>query len=193
MEVDQEVQVSESEQVNTHVYSVWALPPEDLRPRLKKLMEGLRSEFGGPEFEPHVTVVGAISLTEGDARDKFRKACEGLKAYSATVERVATGTFFYQCVFLLLDPTAEVVETSAHCSSHFGYKNSSPYMPHLSLLYGDLTDEEKKNAQEKANILDEGIGSVRFNIPRLALYKTDTEDKTLKSWEMIAECNLDPK
>lgn len=104
-----EVQELGDSQIKKDVYSVWALPQEDLRPRLKKLMGELRSEFGGPEFEPHVTAVGAISLTESDARDKFAKACEGLKAYTAKVEKVATGTFFYQCVFLLLHPTAEVI------------------------------------------------------------------------------------
>ncbi|XP_022720352.1 cyclic phosphodiesterase-like isoform X2 [Durio zibethinus] len=111
--------------VKKDVYSVWALPPEDVTARVKKLMEGLRSEFGGPQFEPHVTVVGAISLTADDALAKFRSACDGLKAYNATVDRVATGTFFYQCVFLLLHPTSEVVEASAHCTDHFGYKNST--------------------------------------------------------------------
>lgn len=92
-----------------HFYSVWALPPEDLRPRLKKLMSDLGSEFNGPEFEPHVTVVGATKLTESEARDKFAEACKGLKPYTAKVEKVATGTFFYQCVFLLLLPTPEVI------------------------------------------------------------------------------------
>ncbi|KAK8629304.1 hypothetical protein V6N13_078149 [Hibiscus sabdariffa] len=176
--------------VKRDVYSVWALPPEDVTARVKKLMEGLRSEFGGPPFEPHLTVVGSISLAPDDALAKFRAACHGLKAYNATVDRVATGTFFYQCVYLLLHPTSEVVETSAHCSAHFGYKRSSPYMPHLSLLYADISEEEKKRAQEKANTLDESISGLSFQISRLALYKTDTEDKTLKSWEKVAECNL---
>ncbi|KAL9455844.1 hypothetical protein AB3S75_005133 [Citrus x aurantiifolia] len=173
-------------------YSVWAIPPDEVRARVKKLMEGLRSEFGGPQFEPHVTVVGAMSLTADDALEKFKSACNGLKAYNCTVNRVATGTFFYQCVFLLLHPTPEVAEPSSHCCGHFGYKSSTPYMPHLSLLYGDLTDDEKKIAQEKAHKLDEGIGSLSFPITRLQLWKTDTEDTTLKSWEMVAECNLSP-
>lgn len=179
-----------SNDTTKYVYSVWAIPSKDVEPRLTKLMDGLRSEFGGPQFRPHVTAVGAISLTEDDAIQKFRSACEGLKVYDASVERVATGTFFYQCVYLLLHPTPEVVETGAHCSNHFGYKSATPYMPHLSLLYNDLSDEEKKKAQEKANILDESIGSLKFQITRLALYKTDTEDKTLKSWEKVAECDL---
>uniref|UniRef100_A0A5B7C2D0 Putative RNA ligase/cyclic nucleotide phosphodiesterase family protein n=1 Tax=Davidia involucrata TaxID=16924 RepID=A0A5B7C2D0_DAVIN len=187
----QEVQVGEA-QIKKDVYSVWGLPPEDVRERLKKLMGGLRSEFGGPEFEPHVTIVGAISLTEDDAREKFRSACEGLKAYGASVEKVATGTFFYQCVFLLLHPTAEVMEASKHCTGHFGYKNSTLYMPHLSLLYGDLSEEEKKKAQEKAESLDQSINGLNFQITRLALYKTETGDKTCQSWEKMADCNLDP-
>ncbi|KAI7746062.1 hypothetical protein M8C21_003738 [Ambrosia artemisiifolia] len=83
-----------------------------------------------------------------------------------------------------------VMETGAHCWAHFGYKSSSPYMPHLSILYADLTEEEKQRAQEKANALDESIKSLNFPITRLALYKTDTEDKTLKSWEKVAEVNL---
>ncbi|KAF5810807.1 putative cyclic phosphodiesterase, 2',3'-cyclic-nucleotide 3'-phosphodiesterase [Helianthus annuus] len=188
LSISMDVQVSQ--QPKKDVYSVWALPPEHVSERVKKLMVALRSEFSGPEFEPHVTVVGAIRLTEDDARDKLNKASEGLKAYNATVEKVATGTFFYQCVFLLLHPTTEVMETGAHCWAHFGYKSPTPYMPHLSILYADLTEEEKKRAQEKANALDESIESLSFPITRLALYKTDTEDKTLKSWEKVAEVTL---
>ncbi|CAN6553269.1 hypothetical protein C1H46_013679 [Malus baccata] len=176
-----------------NVYSVWALPPDDVAPRLKKLMQGLRAEFGGPQFEPHITVVGAISLTLDDALAKFRSASEGLKAYDAKVDRVATGTgtFFCQCVSLLINPTPQVVEASAHCSGHFGFKRSTPYMPHLTILYGDLTDEEKKKAQEKANTLDESIAGLSFPVTRLALFKTDPKDITLKSWEKIAECTLE--
>ncbi|XP_047308578.1 cyclic phosphodiesterase-like [Impatiens glandulifera] len=174
------------------VYSVWALPPEDVAQRLRKLMAELRSEFDGPEFEPHVTVVGAISLTETDAREKFVAGCEGLKTYNATVEKVTTGTFFYQCVFLLLRPDPQVIATAANCWNHFGYKNSTPYMPHLSILYGDLSEEDKKKAQEKANIIDDSLANLSFEINRLALYETDTEDITLKSWKKITEFHLQP-
>ncbi|XP_050370576.1 cyclic phosphodiesterase-like [Argentina anserina] len=171
-----------------YAYSVWALPPDDVAPRLNKLMEGLRSEFTGLYFDPHITVVGAISLTPEDALNKFKTAAQAVKAYEAKVTRVATGT----CVFLLVDPTPQVMEASASCCGHFGYNRSTPYMPHLSILYADLSEEDKKKAQEKASILDESITSLRFLVTRLALYKTDPEDKTLKSWEKIAECTLQP-
>lgn len=96
------------EEVKKEVYSVWALPDEETEPRFRKLMEALGSEFSGPTFDPHVTVVGAINLTADEAKKLFEATCDGLKAYTATVDRVATGTFFYQCVFLLLRSTPEV-------------------------------------------------------------------------------------
>lgn len=101
--------MAEGTELKKDVYSVWGIPPEEVGARAKKVMEGLRSEFGGPAFEPHVTVVGAISLTEADALEKFRLACDGLKAYDASVDSVATGSFFYQCVYLLLRPSPEVI------------------------------------------------------------------------------------
>ncbi|CAI0560710.1 unnamed protein product [Linum tenue] len=151
-----------------HAYSLWGVPPKDVRIRLKKLTDGLRSEFGGPEFQPHVTVVGAVRLTEQDAISRFNSACEGLKPYAAAV-----------------------VEAGSHCGGHFGYKRSTPYMPHLSLLYGDLSDEEKEKVEEKAMELDDSISSLSFEISSLELWKTDTEDKySLKSWEKTSEFNL---
>ncbi|KAJ6420876.1 hypothetical protein OIU84_028286 [Salix udensis] len=174
-------------------YSVWAIPPEAVGEKLKNLMGALRSEFGGPEIPPHITVVGATSLTEQDAVEKFRSACEGLKAYHAMADLVIAGAFPSQCLYLLFHPTPEVMDASAHCCRYFGYKRSNRYMPHLSLLYGTLTKDEKNKAREKACVLDESIDGLNFQISRLALWKTDRKDKlTLESWKQIAECSLSP-
>ncbi|EOA18643.1 hypothetical protein CARUB_v10007217mg [Capsella rubella] len=179
------------EEVKKDVYSLWALPDEESEPRFRKLMEALRSEFTGPSFEPHVTVAVA-SLTAEEAKKLFESACDGLKPYTATVDRVSTGTFFFQCVYLLLQSTPEVMEAGEHCKNHFNGSTNTPYMPHLSLLYAELTEEEKKKAQEKAYTLDNTLDGLSFRLNRIALYKTDIEDKTLESWERVAVCNLSP-
>lgn len=67
------------------------------------------------------------------------------------------------------------------------------YMPHLSLLYGDLTDEEKERARRRVEELDKEICGLSFHISELALYKTDTEDKSLESWEKVEVCHLENK
>ncbi|KAK9714492.1 hypothetical protein RND81_06G098600 [Saponaria officinalis] len=175
----------------TEAYSVWGLPTEEVRNKVKNVMQTLANEFNGPEFEPHVTLVGAIKLTPDDALSMFKSACVDLKSYDAQCKGVVTGSFPNQCVLLLLDSIPQVVAASDHCCGHFGYERPSPYMPHMSLLYADLTEDEKKKAQERANALDDSIGNMSFTVKRIALYKTDTEDKTLKSWEKVAEYELE--
>lgn len=63
-------------------------------------------------------------------------------------------------------------------------------MPHLSLLYGNLTDEERKRALEKVKELDDSIASLKFTISRVVLYKTHNEARDQHSWEKIMEYNL---
>ncbi|CAA6673006.1 unnamed protein product [Spirodela intermedia] len=165
------------------VYSVWAIPPEGVTQRLKKLMSALRSEFGGPEFDPHITVVGATKLTHHDALRNLRAVVYGgaatatLKPYPARLSAVSCGTSFFQCVYFLVDPSPRYA--------------SSEYMPHLSLLYGDLSEEERRRAAAMAEALasDDLIG-LSFPVAALALYKTDTGDKTLDSWEKVAVFEL---
>ncbi|KAF3340843.1 cyclic phosphodiesterase-like protein [Carex littledalei] len=180
-------------QTGTKVYSVWAFPPESVLARLKSVMSGLRSEFGGPVFEPHMTVVGAIRLTPESALEMIRSSTSGLRPYKVKVASVSRGTFSSQCIYLLIEPYKEVMEASAHVCGHFGYQRSTSYMPHLSLLYGDLTDEEKEKAVKKTEELDKELCGLEFEISELTLYKTDPEDKSLKSWEKIEVCRLDGK
>ncbi|KAL2931009.1 Cyclic phosphodiesterase [Bienertia sinuspersici] len=72
-------------------------------------MHGLRSKFGGPKFDVHLTVVGPINLTKEDALEKFEAACLGLNAYPAHAKEVSSGNSFWQSVFLRLDPTSQVI------------------------------------------------------------------------------------
>ncbi|XP_070670769.1 F-box protein CPR1-like [Malus domestica] len=163
-------------------YSVWAIPPADVSRRIKKLMESLEAEFGGPEIEPHIPILGSIQMmSREDALNKFRFA--PMDDIVAKVDRVITKNYYYQCVSLLMD--RKLFENAQRWSYHFGFYNSS--MPYLSLLYGKLTEEERKKAGEIVNILDESITGLTFPITHFALYEIDNDDRSLKSWTKIAE------
>ncbi|XP_004298527.1 PREDICTED: F-box/kelch-repeat protein At3g06240-like [Fragaria vesca subsp. vesca] len=153
-----------------HSYSVWAILPDDVCLKVRKVIQGLRSEFGGPEIEPHITVVGSIRMTHAEVLNKFRSLQSCVPSgYKAIVNRL-------------------LWRATGFCGSCFGFQ--SGVRPHLSLLYGNLTEEERTRAQEKVSILDESITRMSFPITKLALYKIDYKDKSLKSWEKIAEYNL---
>jgi hypothetical protein len=103
----------------SHSYSVWAFPSDDMSLRIKKVMEGLRAEFGGLEIEPHITVVGSIRMTPEDVLNKFRSMQSHIfSSYQVKVNQVVTRSFYYQGVSLLIDPSKEV-SPEVHCTSHY--------------------------------------------------------------------------
>ncbi|KAI5326302.1 hypothetical protein L3X38_035376 [Prunus dulcis] len=71
-------------------YSLWAIPSDDVSCRIKKLMEGLRSEFGGPVIEPHITLTGSIRLSPDDVLNKFEALEDPIEGYVPKVEAVVT-------------------------------------------------------------------------------------------------------
>ncbi|KAL6278515.1 hypothetical protein ACE6H2_022116 [Prunus campanulata] len=168
-----------------HRYAVWAVLPDHVSNRIKKVMEGLRDEFGGPEIQPHIPVLGSIHSKEDDIVRNFKEACGKTACYTCTVVDVLTGRFYYQNVYLFIHP-----DQVSYPTGNFNYCfDRLVNMPHLSLLYGDLTDEEKEKAKEKVMALDDGMVGLTFTITRFALYKCN-KDRTQKSWEKIAEHSL---
>ncbi|KAM5560887.1 hypothetical protein ABKV19_021829 [Rosa sericea] len=174
----------------TYSYSVWAIPSDDVSLRIKKVMEGLRTEFGGPEINPHIAVVGSICMKYEDMLNKFRSLQSiVISSYKAKVNQVVTRSSYFQCVSLLIDSSSEELSLATGvCAAEFNFWND--VRPHLSLLYGYLTEEERKKAEEKVCILDESISSLSFSVTRLALYKIDYKDISLKSWQKIVEYPL---
>ncbi|KAF0897509.1 hypothetical protein E2562_038507 [Oryza meyeriana var. granulata] len=63
-----------TDQSPEEVYSVWALPLEPVHEWFPGVMAGLRAAHGGPTFEPHATVVGAIRLLRFTAIEALHTA-----------------------------------------------------------------------------------------------------------------------
>ncbi|XP_062006782.1 cyclic phosphodiesterase-like [Rosa rugosa] len=185
---EQEALEAQKDAQEVHRYAVWGLLPENANTRIKKVMEALREEFGGPEIEPHITIVGSCLMTEDEAIGSFREGCNSVKQIYCKVENFETSKFYFQCLSLVMEITEDL---KAQTRWFAGCMNRPfPAMPHLSLLYGNLTAEEKKRAKEKVLAMDESIAGLTFLLSRMALYRVNFADRTQKSWERILEGHL---
>ncbi|CAI6000830.1 unnamed protein product [Closterium sp. NIES-64] len=104
-------------------------------------------------FEPHVTVIGAFGAREGLDEQEVVKRMErlsaSLKPYDIQVMELAAGRLFFQCVYIKMLPSKEVLHVHNEAVEVMGMDRNSvaAYMPHLSLIYGDLSDAQKQDAK----------------------------------------------
>lgn len=60
-----------------------------------------------------------------------------VQAYEIIFERVSSGEQFFQSVYILCQQEESVMKAHAVARKLLGTTAHSPYMPHLSLIYGD--------------------------------------------------------
>ena len=106
---------------------------------------------------------------------------------------VQAGRLYYQCVYVLCEDDASLSAAHQLARDAFGSAGSAgpSFMPHASVIYGDLDEDEK--AKRAASAADElaplmGAGEAAFTPTALALWRTRAGHTT--EWTEVAEVPL---
>ena len=185
----------------TSVYSLWLEPP----PALASTSAGFITRYAGasggrcPTFDPHVTIAGGFVGTEAQAKEKSAAIVASLASAFGPLRcdamEVSAGTRFHQCVYLRVVPTEQLANAHALAARAFGLEpgngGGAPYMPHLSLVYGDLTETERERARKDAAAALMGDGDTNashaasFAAAEVSLWRTDVQDLSCESWSRV--------
>jgi len=108
-------------------------------------------------------------------------------------DRVDFGRVFHQTVYIKVKKSKALLEAFDKARESFQLSPETEYMPHLSLIYSDINENERQVLAEKEqNALFEGEAPLQnfFMCETVQLWYTPAEDKTLTSWEMVREYTL---
>jgi hypothetical protein len=202
--------MSSSSASPTRSYSVWAIPSSKTEPRLTSLITSLAGKHSTVTFPPHITLLGDIrtDLGQGKVEEAVEKALrssspsffvgtaaasESSQHLSVRFARAAAGSLFYRCVYALCELEPALVAANASLQAAFGHDES--FMPHLSLLYGDVCESAEKTEAIRASVEAEvkEVGGVE--VGRIELWETTAHLRgasthegrwaLLKAWDVM--------
>jgi len=167
-------------------YSVWLVPDRDSKThhRLQEVItDCAEAHEDAPEFDPHITLVGGINGEEASLADTTRRLASRCGPLSVSFARVHCSTTRYQCVFLLVEPTMELLSLHQTASQAFGMAEGM-YVPHLSLVYSDMSVQDRFEtvAAIQAESLPETV-----KLSTIELVNTSGE---VSEWESVASYSL---
>lgn len=115
------------------------------------------------DFIPHITLVAALELEAEEIVEKVRsEIAPKIPPYVFEVEKVSFKNAYFQSVFVKLhpgQPDGMVQQANELAKQVFPERQSDPaYMPHLSLVYGNLP-KELKQQQIVPKVQDQVKGS----------------------------------
>ncbi len=164
-------------------YSLWLVPTGEANEKFTNLVKELAEENDAPVFQPHVTLLGDFLLSEEESIEKTKQLVAGQKPFTIEVEQIDYEDYFFRTLFVRAKKTIPLLALHNRAKDIFNMQ-AVPYMPHLSLLYGDFPVELKEK------IIKE-IGrdqSADFTVNKVTLLKGGE----IKNWRIIGEFEFTP-
>jgi 2'-5' RNA ligase len=159
-------------------YHLWLTPTGKAYDILMKTITDLSHAYQAPVFEPHVTLMGSLPGTEKDISVRALELETALPPFDIQLSEPAYGDQYFQCVFLKVQETPAIMNAHELARRLF-VKDPSPYMPHLSLLYGDYSIELKDKI---TSTLSQTL-RLTFTVDTFDLIQARSEDP--KDWTSI--------
>jgi len=172
----------ESQSPSATGYSIWLMPAGTVYDALREQISDLSREFGTPTFEPHVTLMGGLEGKEHDVAASTARLAGIVRPYRIILRGAAQTDYYFRCVFSTADKEDEVMDANRAAKEVFGRHDDAPYMPHLSLVYGNLPEETRNALVAKFDDL-----VAEFPVDRLHLFRTEG---IVPQWRKVDEFAL---
>lgn len=114
---------------------------------LRSITQELRADFPGPLFEPHLTLVEEVDHGADSLAKHCRHIAEGMDRITVPVEAIGTSALYFRSFYVRFPAVGPLAELRERAVAAIPRDHSSPFMPHVSLLYGTAESIETEEAR----------------------------------------------
>jgi len=128
---------------NPTSYSIWLMPKGDVKYQLKKVIYLLSTNFDGPVFTPHVTLISSFIGSEKELLRKTGIISKKIKPFEISLGDIEYSGDFFRSLYLKVKLNTKLKTARDIACKELNW-NENNFMPHLSLFYGDHNRKEKE-------------------------------------------------
>ena len=168
-------------------HSLWMCPKRGAaREAYSAIIAETSSRLGTFRFLPHITLVAAMKTGAEDVVERTRVLAEKLAPYEFEFDAISQRDAYFQCVFAKMKASEEVVGANRLARTVFSERSSDPeYTPHLSLVYGDFSLEEKESGivpEIEAMLREKATETASFGVDSIEVWSTQGD---VKEWYLV--------
>ncbi|MGK7369382.1 MAG: 2'-5' RNA ligase family protein [Candidatus Halalkalibacterium sp. M3_1C_030] len=159
-------------------YSLWLRPFGDIAFKIQQRINKLSDKYDTPSFEPHVTLLSGLRYGETELTQLTETLAGALSPFELLLTKAGYRDKFYQSLFVHIKKSDELMNAYNTALQLFGREADEEFIPHLSLMYGDISQEEKERI---LSVMGREF-HIRFEVHSLLLVKTEGKPD---EWEKI--------
>lgn len=159
-------------------HALWLRPFGDAAFELKQRIKDLSEHFNTPVFEPHITLLSGLRRGETGLIQLTDTLAGSLSPFTVELSEIGYRDHYYQSLFIHVKKTPAFINAQDTAEKLFGCETDETYMPHVSLMYGNIDVNEKNRVLNKMDRLV----YLQFPVHSLLLIRTEGE---VKDWKKI--------
>lgn len=164
-------------------YHLWLQPTGRAYDTLENIISDLSTTYASPSFEPHVTLLGSLPGSEEEINRRVSHLGACLQPLDLHLIAPAYGDRYFQCIFFKARESPALIGAYELANNLFG-NISGTFMPHLSLMYGNVSLALKK--QIIAALPD--ILPLNFTVDKVHLIRAESQDP--QDWSRLCTVHL---
>lgn len=162
-------------------FSLWVTARGNTQKRLEAVVKDLSKKFKGPNFEPHMTLLGPIPEGKEEVIKKAQIFARKIAPFKLTLGNVDYSSTYFQCVFVRVMTSRPLLE--ARMTAQKVFNIDSLFMPHISLYYGDVSPKVREKIVKSVK-----LPKLSFMVDKIIV--TPATNDTSK-WKHLAEISLE--
>ena len=123
------------------MYSIWLLPDRITTERFQKIIEALSEMHQSPQFLPHITLLAGIESIDDTHFYKLSVLAALTQVFDVTVGELCQTNDYFKALYLNIDTNETLHNLQSEIACVF-LDVKYEFLPHLSLLYKHLNDEQ---------------------------------------------------
>ena len=127
------------------------MPEGNFKYQLKRVIDMLSTNFDGPIFTPHVTLVGSFLGREKELLQKTKIISKKIKPFEIYFGNIEYSNDFFRSLFFKIKVNKKLKTAREIACKELNW-NGDDFVPHLSLIYGDYNRKEKEQMISKIKI-----------------------------------------
>jgi len=164
--------------MSTH--DLFLVPAEEYYMEYEKLINSFSKKYKVPSF-PHVTLLELVEAEEVELVAKVRSIAENLSRIEVEVFGINFSSTASQCVFAQIRMSGQLLAMFELLMKELRYTSRSPFFPHISIIYGDLSPEEKADIAGRITV------SKTLLLDKLVIYRDNPKEN---EWAKVTEFAL---
>lgn len=174
---------------NLSDYTLWLIPSKPGAAQLRKRIASLARYYRTPVFVPHVTLA-SCNMPVADILTHVRETAKRVAPFVLRCTALAHSGRYFRCVYARVTAAPPLPALHRDICLRLRTRNT-PYEPHISLVYGNLTREQREECIRRIRMC-EGRNTAGFlNTPiktnTIAVVKLARHPK---DWQTIAKVTL---